>query len=81
MSERCEVAVEFPLARRPSRVELASLVRREAFVECRKLIGPAGRILGVTSTSVVERKADGQPCLLVRFACDVPESVQAAAMN
>jgi hypothetical protein len=81
LSERCVVAVEFPLARRPSKVDLIALVRRDAPVECRRLIGPAGRIVGLVSASMAERREDGQPCLVVKFACDVPESVQAAGRN
>lgn len=81
LSERCEVVVEFPLARRPSKVEIVAMVRREAPERCRGLIGPLGKIRGMTSCALAQDKATGQPLLLVKFACDVPEAVQAAARN
>lgn len=76
MSERTTVVVEFPLARVPSSVELRQLCK-QGFTEAKRLVGP-GRVLGITSTAVATSRDTGGPVLLVKYAVDAPEALQAA---
>jgi hypothetical protein len=74
MSERTEVIVELPLARRPTPNEGRALLK-QAFGEAKKLVGP-GRVLGITSRAFGVHRLTDQPTLIVKFAVDAPESIQ-----
>lgn len=74
MSERTEVVVEMPLARRPTPDEGRALIK-QAFGEAKKLVGP-GRVLGITSRAFGVHRITDQPTLIVKFAVEAPESLQ-----
>lgn len=74
MSERTEVIVELPLARRPTNEEGHELLK-QAFGEAKKLVGP-GRVLGIVSRAVGVHRLTDQPTLVVKFAVEAPESLQ-----
>lgn len=74
MSERTEVVVEMPLARRPTQDEGRELMR-QAFGEAKKLVGP-GRVLGIISRAFGTHRLSSQPTLIVTFAVEAPESLQ-----
>lgn len=74
MSERTEVVVEMPLARRPSPEEGHDLIA-QAFGEAKKLVGP-GRVLGIVKRGFGVHKITSQPTLIVTFAVEAPESLQ-----
>lgn len=74
MSERTEVVVEMPLARRPTDEEGRALLK-QAFGEAKKLVGP-GRVLGIVSRGFGVHKVTSQPTLIVKFAVEAPEGLQ-----
>lgn len=76
MSERTEVVVEMPLARRPSSAEARQLAK-QAFGEAKRLVGP-GRVLGIVSRGVGIHRLTGSPALIFKFAVEAPESLQRA---
>lgn len=74
MSERTQVVVELPLARRPTPEEGRDLLR-QAFSEAKKLVGP-GRVLGIVHKAVGTHRVTSQPTLIITFAVEAPESLQ-----
>lgn len=74
MSERTEVVVELPLARRPTPEEGRDLLK-QAFGEAKQLVGP-GRVLGIVSRGIGVHRLTSQPTLIVKFAVEAPEAIQ-----
>lgn len=74
MSERTEVVVEMPLARRPTPEEGRDLLK-QAFGEAKKLVGP-GRVLGIVGRAFGVHRITSQPTLIVTFAVEAPEILQ-----
>lgn len=74
MSERTEVVVEIPLARRPTPEEGRDLIK-QAFDSAKKFVEP-GRVLGIVSRGVGVHKLTGCPSVIVKFAVEAPESIQ-----
>lgn len=74
MSERTEVVVELPLARRPTDDEARELFK-QAFAEAKKLVDP-GRVLGIVSRGIGVHYLTSQPTLIVKFAVEAPEAIQ-----
>lgn len=75
MSERTEVEVLLPLARRPENdLERRELIRT-AFQSARDLVKP-GRVLGLVGMTSAVHADTGAPVLKVRFAVEAPESIQ-----
>lgn len=75
MSERTEVMVELPLARRPTLAEEREIYRA-GFAAARRLIAPHGRVLGLTSQAVGVNKITAEPTIFLKFAVLAPEAIQ-----
>lgn len=74
MSERTEVEVLFPLARKPDALE-QRLIIRQAFDQAADLVKP-GRVLGLIGITPAVHQETGAPAVKVRFAVEAPESIQ-----
>lgn len=82
-SERVDVEVACPLDHLPRDEAEQKEVFKAAYAECRKLIGPVAKILGLAPPHIRIEKhpLTDQDQMIFTFATLTPESVQVATKN